>query len=106
MLWASTGVKDPKAAADLYVSAFAAPETIDTMPEKTLLAFAEKGSVKGVMPKDGGNAEEVLGQFAAAGIDVDALAAKLQIEGAQSFVKSWAELMQRIAEKGAALATS
>jgi transaldolase len=106
MLWASTGVKDPKAPADLYVSGFAAPETIDTMPEKTLLAFAEKGSLKGVMPKDGGDAEQVLKGFAAAGIDVDALAKQLQLEGAQSFVKSWAELMQRIAEKGAALATS
>jgi transaldolase len=106
MLWASTGVKDPAAPADLYVSAFAAPETIDTMPEKTLLAFAEHGQVKEAMPKDGGDAEDVLKSFAAAGIDVDALAAKLQIEGAQSFVKSWRELMQRIAEKGAALATS
>jgi transaldolase len=106
MLWASTGVKDPKAPADLYVAALAAPETIDTMPEKTLLAFAENGHVKAPMPKDGGDAEDVLKAFAGAGIDVDALAAKLQIEGAQSFVKSWAELMQRIAEKGAALATS
>jgi transaldolase len=106
MLWASTGVKDPKAPADLYVTAFAAPETIDTMPEKTLLAFAEHGTVKSVMPKDGGDAEDVLKRFADAGVDVDALAAKLQVEGAQSFVKSWAELMQRIAEKGAALATS
>jgi len=103
---ASTGVKDPKAPADLYVTAFAAPETIDTMPEKTLLAFAEHGTVKSVMPKDGGDAEDVLKRFADAGVDVDALAAKLQVEGAQSFVKSWAELMQRIAEKGAALATS
>ena len=106
MLWASTGVKDPKAPADLYVSAFAAPETIDTMPEKTLLAFAEKGTVKSPMPKDGGDAETVIAQFAAAGIDVDAVAAQLQVEGAQSFVKSWTELMERIAEKGAALATS
>jgi transaldolase len=106
MLWASTGVKDPKAPADLYVSAFAAPDTIDTMPEKTLQAFAEKGTIKSVMPKDGGDAEEVLKRFAGAGIDVDALAAKLQVDGAQSFVKSWAELMQRIAEKGAALATT
>ena len=106
LLWASTGVKDPKASADLYVSAFAAPETIDTMPEKTLLWFAQNGSVKSVMPKDGGDAEKVLQQFAQAGIDVDALAAKLQVDGAQSFVKSWAELMHRIVEKGAALATS
>jgi transaldolase len=106
MLWASTGVKDPKAPADLYVTAFAAPDTIDTMPEKTLLAFAEQGTVKSVMPEDGGDAEQVLQRFAAAGIDVDALAAQLQVEGAQSFVKSWAELMRRIAEKSTALATS
>jgi transaldolase len=106
MLWASTGVKDPKAQADLYVSAFAAPETIDTMPEKTLLAFAEKGSVKSVIPKDGGDAETVLKRFAAAGVDVDAVAVKLQAEGAQSFVKSWTELMKRIADKSKALAAS
>jgi transaldolase len=106
MLWASTGVKDPKAAADLYVAALAAPETIDTMPEKTLLAFAERGAVRSPMPPDGGDAEEVLKSFGQAGVDVGSLAAKLQIEGAQSFVKSWTELMQRIAEKGAALATS
>ena len=106
MLWASTGVKDPKAPADLYVTALAAPETIDTMPEKTLLAFAEHGIVKSVMPKDGGDADKVLESFAEAGVDVDELAAKLQVEGAQSFVNSWAELMQRIAEKSAALAAS
>jgi transaldolase len=106
MLWASTGVKDPKAPADLYVAALAAPETIDTMPEKTLLAFAEHGTVRSAMPKDGGDAAKVLGEFGRAGIDVDALAARLQVEGAQSFVKSWGELMRRIAEKGAALAAS
>jgi transaldolase len=105
MLWASTGVKDPKAPADLYVTALAAPETIDTMPEKTLLSFAERGTVKAVMPKDGGEAEDVLKSYARAGVDIDALAAKLQVEGAASFVKSWTELLQRIAEKGAALAT-
>jgi transaldolase len=106
MLWASTGVKDPKAPADLYVSAFAAPDTIDTMPEKTLLAFAEKGTVKGVIPKDGGDSEDVLKRFEAAGIDVKALADKLQVDGAESFVKSWTELMQRIADKSKALAKS
>jgi transaldolase len=106
MLWASTGTKDPKAAAGLYVEALAAPDTVDTMPEKTLLAFAVGGSVKSVMPKDGGDAEQVLARFAAAGIDVDALGARLQVEGAESFVKSWAELMTRIAEKSTALATS
>jgi transaldolase len=106
MLWASTGTKDPKAAAGLYVEALAAPDTIDTMPEKTLLAFAVGGNVKAVMAKDGGDAEQVLARFAAAGVDVDALAARLQVEGAASFVKSWGELMKRIAEKSAALATS
>jgi transaldolase len=106
MLWASTGTKDPKAPAGLYVEALAAPDTIDTMPEKTLLAFAEQGSLKGVMAKDGGDAEEVLGRFARAGINVDALAAQLQVEGAASFVKSWTELMQRIKDKSAALATT
>ena len=106
MLWASTGTKDPKAAAGLYVEALAAPDTVDTMPEKTLLAIGAGGSPKGVMPKDGGDAEDVLGRFARAGIDVNALADQLQVEGAASFVKSWAELMQRIQEKSAALATT
>jgi transaldolase len=106
MLWASTGTKDPKAPPGLYVEALAAPDTIDTMPEKTLLAFAEKGSVKGVMAKDGGDAEDVLARFGRAGINVDALAAQLQLEGAASFVKSWTELMQRIQDKSAALATT
>jgi transaldolase len=84
----------------------AAPDTVDTMPEKTLLAFADKGSVKAVMAKDGGDAEQVLSRFAQAGIDTDALAAQLQVEGAASFVKSWTELMQRIKDKSAALATT
>jgi transaldolase len=106
MLWASTGTKDPKAPVGLYVEALAAPETIDTMPEKTLLAFAATGTVKSVMAQDGGDAEQVLARFAGAGVDVDALAARLQLEGAESFVKSWRELMERIAEKSAALAAS
>jgi transaldolase len=106
MLWASTGTKDPKAPADLYVAALAAPDTIDTMPEKTLLAFAEKGSVTSVMAKDGGDAEAVLGRFDKAGVDIIALAAQLQVDGAAAFVKSWAELMQRIQDKSAALATA
>jgi transaldolase len=106
MLWASTGTKDPKAPPGLYVEALAAPETIDTMPEKTLLAFAASGSVKSVMAKDGGDAEQVLGAFAKAGIDVGALGARLQLEGADSFVKSWTQLMKRIADKSRALAPS
>ncbi|HEV7614401.1 MAG TPA: transaldolase [Steroidobacteraceae bacterium] len=106
MLWASTGTKDPKAPPTLYVDALAAPDTVDTMPEKTLLAFAAGGTVGSTMAKDGGDAEQVLARFADAGIDVDALAARLQVEGAESFVKSWRELMKRIEEKSAALATS
>jgi len=104
MLWASTGVKDPQARPGLYVEALAAPATINTMPEKTLLAFAAGGVLAGVMAEDGGDAEEILVQFARQGIDVDALAVKLQRDGAQAFVDSWRELMRRIAEKSAALA--
>jgi transaldolase len=106
MLWASTGTKDPKAPPGLYVEALAAPDTIDTMPEKTLLAFEQGGAIRGVMAKDGGDAEAVLTRFAGAGIDVDALAAQLQVDGAAAFVKSWTELMKRIQEKSAALATT
>jgi transaldolase len=90
----------------LYVEALAAPETVDTMPEKTLLAFAEKGNLKGVMSPDGGDAEQVLARFAAAGVDVAALAAQLQADGAKSFVTSWTELLKRITDKSAALATT
>ena len=99
LLWASTGTKDPAAPDTLYVSALAAPDTIDTIPEKTLHAFADHGELQGVMPADGGDAEEVLSQISRAGLDSDALAAKLQQDGAQSFVKSWQQLLQRIAQK-------
>jgi transaldolase len=104
LLWASTGTKDPDASDTLYVEALAAPDTIDTMPEKTLQAFAEHGAFKGAMAMDGGDAEAMLARFAEVGIDVDALAIELQQEGAQSFVKSWQHLLQRIADKSAALA--
>ena len=109
MLWASTGTKDPKALGrDLYVAALAAPDTVDTMPEKTLLAFAEHGSVKAVMRADGGESEAftAVGRFGKAGINIDSLAAQLQVDGAASFVKSWAELMQRIQDKSAVLASA
>jgi transaldolase len=106
MLWASTGTKDPKSPPDLYVQALAAPDTIDTMPEKTLLAFEQSGKLNGVMRADGGDAEEMLGRFARAGINIDALATQLQVDGAASFVKSWTELLQRIKDKSAALATT
>ena len=104
LLWASTGTKDPGASDTLYVEALAAPDTIDTMPEKTLQAFAEHGAFKGAMAMDGGDAESMLARFAEVGIDVDALAIELQQEGAQSFVKSWQQLLHRIADKSAALA--
>ena len=103
LLWASTGMKDPAAPDTLYIEAFAAPDTVDTMPEKTLLAFADHGKLSGVMAPDGGDAEAVLARFASAGIDIDSVARQLQHDGAQSFVKSWQQLMQRIASKSAAL---
>ena len=93
LLWASTGTKDPKASDILYVKALAAPFTVNTMPEGTLKAFADHGELGAIMAADGGDCEAVLAQFAKAGIDVDALAAQLQDEGAKSFVKSWNELM-------------
>ena len=103
LLWASTGTKDPKASDVLYVKALASPFTVNTMPEATLKAFADHGEVSGMLPADGGDGEEVLAQFAEAGIDINALAAQLQDEGAKSFVKSWDELMSVIASKSAAL---
>jgi transaldolase len=104
LLWASTGTKDPNASDTLYVEALAAPDTIDTMPEKTLRAFAEHGQIRGVMAMDGGDAEAVLARFANVGIDTDALATQLQRDGARAFVTSWKELMTRIADKSDALA--
>jgi len=106
LLWASTGTKDPHASDTLYVEALAAPDTINTIPEKTLAAFADHGNVAGVLAVDGGDAEAVLARFAKEGIDVDAVAKQLQIDGAKSFVKSWNELLQRIADKSAALKSS
>src|SRR5579862_6313592 len=103
LLWASTGTKDPKASDILYVKALAAPFTVNTMPEATLKALADHGEVDGTVQADGGDAEKVLAQFQKAGIDVEALAAQLQDEGAKSFVKSWDELMAVIAAKSATL---
>jgi transaldolase len=103
ILWASTGTKDPKASDVLYVKALAAPYTVNTMPDGTLKALADHGEAGAVMSPDGGDAEEVLAKFAKAGIDVDALAAQLQEEGAKSFVSSWNELMGVIESKSSAL---
>jgi transaldolase len=83
----------------LYIEALAAPDTINTIPEKTLLAFADHGQVKGVMPRDGGDAEEVLAEFGRAGVDDRTLATELQREGAEAFDKSWNDLLECIASK-------
>jgi len=104
LLWASTGTKDPGASDVLYIKSLAAPFTVNTMPEGTLKALADHGAIGEMLPADGGDCEEVLARFAGAGIDVDALAGRLQDEGAKSFVSSWQELMGVIAGKSAALA--
>ncbi|HEU4767288.1 MAG TPA: transaldolase, partial [Pyrinomonadaceae bacterium] len=97
LLWASTGVKDPQASPVLYVKALAAPFTVDTMPEGTLKALAEETELGSMMAADGGDCEAVLKEFTAAGIDVNALAERLQDEGTKSFAKSWESLMAVIA---------
>jgi transaldolase len=103
LLWASTGTKDPKASDTLYVRSLAAPLTVNTMPEGTLKAFAEHGEIDEVLRPDGGECEKVLTRFGKAGIDIDALAARLQNEGAASFVKSWDDLMACVESKSATL---
>jgi transaldolase len=107
LLFASTGTKDPEASEVLYVEALAAPFTINTMPDKTLLAFAEHGAVGEPLPAGGGgDAEEVLADFEAAGVEVAGLAARLQREGAEAFDASWNELMQSIEAKSRTLAAT
>lgn len=104
LLFASTGTKDPNASDVLYVEALAAPDTIDTMPDKTLMAFADHGEVGGPIPPDGGDADEVLAQFQSAGIDTDELAARLQREGKEAFNKSWNDLLESIESESRRLA--
>ena len=103
LLWASTGTKDPSASDVLYVKALASPFTVNTMPENTLKALAKSEEQLSAMPADGGDAEDVLNQFEKAGINVNALAAQLQEDGAKAFVKSWNELMSVISSKSAVL---
>jgi transaldolase len=105
LLWASTGTKDPNASSTLYVESLEAPDTIDTMPQETLHAFAQHGTLEGSMAADGGDAESVLGSFAGAGVDIQGLAIQLQHEGTQSFFKSWPRLLLRIATKTTELAS-
>jgi transaldolase len=103
---ASTGTKDPQASNIMYIKALAAPFTVNTMPEGTLNALGQYSDIGQPTAADGGACEEVLAKFVEAGIDIDALAVKLQDEGAKSFVKSWNELMTVIASKSAALKTA
>jgi len=98
LLWASTSTKDPAAPDTLYVTGLAAPMTVNTMPDSTLLAFADHGTVGPMIPADGGDCDACLAAFEAAGINVRALAGQLQVEGAQAFVESWDELMARVAK--------
>jgi transaldolase len=104
LLWASTGTKDPKAPDTLYVDALPSPLTVNTMPEPTLNAFADHGKPGPVLAADGGDCEEVLDRFTKAGVDLDALAARLQEDGAKAFAASWKTLLAEIAEKTAQLA--
>ncbi len=106
LLWASTATKDPEASDVLYVEALAAPLTINTMPDKTLLAFADHGEVREPLPPDGGDCEEVLSAFNEAGIDTDEVAEQLQSEGAEAFVKSWTELLETIESRSSELAAT
>jgi transaldolase len=103
LLWASTGTKDPDASDVLYIKALAAPFTINTIPDTTLLAFADHGTLGELLPVDGGDAEKTIARFGQAGIDYDQLAADLQREGTISFVESWNELLRSIASKNVTL---
>lgn len=104
LLFASTSTKDPKAPDTMYVQAFAAPNTVNTMPDETLLAFGDHGTVEGVLSPDGGDYAAVLAEYEKAGFDVAALAQKLQDDGAKSFVQSWQDLLKAIETKSLALA--
>ncbi|MGD9897076.1 MAG: transaldolase [Candidatus Methylacidiphilaceae bacterium] len=103
LLWASTGTKDPQASDILYVRSLAAPKTINTMPEETLLAFAEHGEIGELLPPDGGDASTLLAEFREAGVDVPALGEQLQRDGANSFASSWKDLLRSLAERSAVL---
>jgi transaldolase len=104
LLFASTSMKDPKAPDTFYISAFAAPNTVNTMPEATLKAFADHGELRDVLPRDGGEYVHAFAEFTRAGIDTGALAAQLQSDGAKSFVESWQDLLKSIEAKSKALA--
>jgi transaldolase len=106
LLWASTSTKDPKAPDTLYVHGLSAPFTVNTMPDQTLRAFYDHGEVGPPMPADGGDCDAMLARFADAGVDIAALAAKLQSDGAKAFVGAWKDLMSRVESQSAALASA
>jgi transaldolase len=103
LLWASTSTKDPNAPDDLYVQALGAPFTVNTVPDATLRAFYDHGHTPKAMPADGGDSDAALAEFAAAGVDLDGLAAKLQTDGAKSFVDAWNDLLSHIEQQCAAV---
>jgi transaldolase len=99
LLWASTGTKDPAASDTFYIEALAAPDTINTIPEPTLLAFSAHGKVGSTLPADGGDAEQMLAAIIREGVKVDDLATTLQQAGVAAFAKSWRDLLAGIASK-------
>ena len=99
LLWASTGTKDPDASDVLFIEGLASPFTVNTMPEKTLAAFADHGEIGELLPTDGGDADETMAAFNEAGIDTDALAAKLQRDGAEAFVGSWRDMLDTVSKQ-------
>jgi len=103
LLFASTSTKDPKSPDTMYITALAAPKTVNTMPDETLNAFADHGNVGSLVAADGGDSAKVLGEFGSAGIDVDSLGRQLQVDGAKAFVKSWQDLLKSIDGKSRAL---
>ena len=106
LLYASTGTKDPDASETLYIEGLASANTVNTMPEKTLLATAEGADFSaGPIPPDGGDSDEVLAKFGDAGVDLGELAARLQEEGKDSFNKSWNELVESISAEAEKAAT-
>jgi transaldolase len=103
LLWASTRTKDPEASDTLYVHGLAAPFTVNTMPDSTLEAFYDHGEVDEPMPADGGDCDAVLHRFTDAGVDLTALAERLQRQGAESFTTAWNDLVRRISAQRASL---
>lgn len=105
LLWASTGTKDPHASDILYVKNLIAPDTINTVPEETLLAFADHGQIGEILPRDGGDAQNILAQYRQLGIDDQVLGQRLQKEGAEAFINSWKDLLSSLKQKSSLLKT-